>query len=106
MFKELGNFCSKRSISNQKTGSRNLHEPVCRIVTLKPFIIISIFTNTYSQIIIECKQRFEKDNKMDSSEEPRGIYLVIDNKSFYATVECTMRELNPLTTPLVVMSEA
>ena len=43
---------------------------------------------------------------MDSSEAPRGIYLVIDNKSFYATVECTMRGLNPLTTPLVVMSEA
>ena len=43
---------------------------------------------------------------MDSSEEPRGIFLVIDNKSFYATVECTMRGLDPLTTPLVVMSEA
>ena len=44
--------------------------------------------------------------KMDYSEEPRGIFLVIDNKSFYTTVECTMRGLNPLTTPLVVMSEA
>ena len=43
---------------------------------------------------------------MDSSEEPRGIFLVIDNKSFYATIECTMRGLDPLTTPLVVMSEA
>ena len=43
---------------------------------------------------------------MDYSEEPRGIFLVIDNKSFYATVECTMRGLDPLTTPLVVMSEA
>lgn len=43
---------------------------------------------------------------MDRSEEPRGIFLVIDNKSFYATIECTMRELDPLTTPLVVMSEA
>ncbi|WP_308884150.1 Y-family DNA polymerase [Limosilactobacillus fermentum] len=43
---------------------------------------------------------------MDCSEEPRGIFLVIDNKSFYATVECTMRGLDPLTTPLVVMSEA
>ena len=43
---------------------------------------------------------------MDSSEEPREIFLVIDNKSFYATVECTMRGLDPLTTPLVVMSEA
>ena len=28
---------------------------------------------------------------MDYSEEPRGLFLVIDNKSFYATVECTMR---------------
>ena len=43
---------------------------------------------------------------MDSSEEPRGFFLVIDNKSFYATIECTMRGLDPLTTPLVVMSEA
>lgn len=42
---------------------------------------------------------------MDCSEEPRGIFLVIDNKSFYATVECMMRGLDPLTTPLVVMSE-
>ena len=44
--------------------------------------------------------------KMDTSAEPRGIFLVIDNKSFYATVECTMRGLDPLTTPLVVMSDA
>lgn len=43
---------------------------------------------------------------MDYSAEPHGIYAVIDNKSFYATVECTMRGLDPLTTPLVVMSEA
>ena len=43
---------------------------------------------------------------MDYSEEPRGLFLVIDNKSFYATVECTMRGLDPLATPLVVMSEA
>lgn len=43
---------------------------------------------------------------MDYSQEPTGVYLVIDNKSFYATVECTARGLDPLTTPLVVMSEA
>ena len=43
---------------------------------------------------------------MDYLEEPRGLFLVIDNKSFYATVECTMRGLDPLATPLVVMSEA
>ena len=43
---------------------------------------------------------------MDYSNEPKGVYAVIDNKSFYATVECSMRRLNPLTTPLVVMSEA
>ena len=67
---------------------------------------ISIFTNTHSHIIIECKHKFEGDGKMDCSEEPRGIFLVIDNKSFYATIECTTRGLDPLTTPLVVMSEA
>ena len=43
---------------------------------------------------------------MDYSTEPRGIYLMVDNKSFYATVECVVRGLDPLTTPLVVMSEA
>lgn len=43
---------------------------------------------------------------MDYSNEPTGVSLVIDNKSFYATVECAMRGLDPLTTPLVVMSEA
>lgn len=89
-----------------KKGSRNFHGPICRIITLKPFIFVFTFANTYSHIIILCKQKFEKDNKIDSSEEPRGIFLVIDNKSFYATVECTMRGLDPLTTPLVVMSEA
>ncbi|WP_278844403.1 Y-family DNA polymerase [Limosilactobacillus vaginalis] len=43
---------------------------------------------------------------MDYSNEPSGVFLLIDNKSFYATVECLMRGLDPLTTPLVVMSEA
>lgn len=43
---------------------------------------------------------------MDYSNEPKGIFAVIDNKSFYATVECSMRDLDPLNTPLVVMSEA
>lgn len=43
---------------------------------------------------------------MDYTHEPTGVFLLIDNKSFYATVECTMRGLDPLTTPLVVMSEA
>lgn len=43
---------------------------------------------------------------MDYSNEPAGVFLLIDNKSFYATVECSMRGLDPLTTPLVVMSEA
>ena len=45
-------------------------------------------------------------NTMDYSNEPSGVFLLIDNKSFYATVECLMRGLDPLTTPLVVMSEA
>lgn len=43
---------------------------------------------------------------MDYSNEPSGVFLLIDNKSFYATVECIKRGLDPLTTPLVVMSEA
>lgn len=47
-----------------------------------------------------------RSNTMDYSNEPSGVFLLIDNKSFYATVECLMRGLDPLTTPLVVMSEA
>ena len=43
---------------------------------------------------------------MDYSEEPRGVFFLIDNKSFYASVECVERRLKPLETPLVVMSEA
>ena len=33
------------------------------------------------------------------------VILCIDLKSFYASVECTLRGLNPLTTPLVVADE-
>lgn len=40
------------------------------------------------------------------SQEPHGLFMLIDNKSFYASVECVQRGLNPLTTPLVVFSEA
>ena len=36
--------------------------------------------------------------------EPRGDYLCIDCKSFYSSVECVERGLNPLTTMLVVLS--
>lgn len=43
---------------------------------------------------------------MITQKEAAGVYAFIDNKSFYATVECTERGLDPLTTPLVVMSEA
>lgn len=43
---------------------------------------------------------------MITQEESAGVFAFIDNKSFYATVECTERGLDPLTTPLVVMSEA
>lgn len=43
---------------------------------------------------------------MITQDEAAGVYAFIDNKSFYATVECTERGLDPLTTPLVVMSEA
>lgn len=43
---------------------------------------------------------------MDYSKEPHGVYFLIDNKSFYASVEATLRGLNPLKELLVVMSEA
>ena len=34
--------------------------------------------------------------------ETQHIYIAIDLKSFYASVECIERKLNPLTTHLVV----
>lgn len=42
---------------------------------------------------------------MDYSNEPCGVYFMIDNKSFYASVECVARGLDPLVAPLIVMSE-
>lgn len=43
---------------------------------------------------------------MNYQDEPHGVLMLIDNKSFYASVECVQRGLDPLTTPLVVFSEA
>lgn len=43
---------------------------------------------------------------MDYRKEPHGVYFLIDNRSFYASVEATLRGLNPLKELLVVMSEA
>ena len=34
------------------------------------------------------------------------MYMVIDMKSFFASVECSLRGLNPTTTPLVVVDES
>lgn len=42
---------------------------------------------------------------MKYKSEPYGVYFIIDNKSFYASCEALRRGLNPLLTPLVVMSE-
>lgn len=39
-------------------------------------------------------------------EEPRGVFFLIDNKSFYASCEAVQRGFNPLKVPLVVLSEA
>ena len=39
-------------------------------------------------------------------DEPHGVFLLIDNKSFYASCEAVARGLNPLKVPLVVLSEA
>ncbi|WP_261810932.1 Y-family DNA polymerase [Levilactobacillus humaensis] len=43
---------------------------------------------------------------MDYQQEPHGMFLMIDNKSFYASVESMERGLNPLESVLIVMSEA
>ena len=45
------------------------------------------------------------DNPLfDYEKEPSRDILCIDCKSFYSSVECVERGLNPLTTKLVVMS--
>lgn len=43
---------------------------------------------------------------IDYSKEPRSDIAFVDMKSFYASVECVDRGLNPLTTSLCVMSRA
>lgn len=42
---------------------------------------------------------------MNYQDEPHGVFFMIDNKSFYASVESVQRGLNPLKSILVVMSE-
>ncbi|WP_286137176.1 Y-family DNA polymerase [Philodulcilactobacillus myokoensis] len=42
---------------------------------------------------------------MDYSKEPHGVFMWIDNKSFYASVESIMLGLNPMKSVLVVLSE-
>lgn len=43
---------------------------------------------------------------MNYQNEPHGVFFLIDNKSFYASVEAVARGWNPLKISLVVMSEA
>ena len=43
---------------------------------------------------------------IDYSLEPKSDIAFIDMKSFYASVECVKRNLNPLTTSLCVMSNS
>ncbi|NMP59741.1 type VI secretion protein ImpB, partial [Enterococcus mundtii] len=43
---------------------------------------------------------------LDYSKEPVNDYFLIDMKSFYSSVECVERNLDPLTAELVVMSRA
>ena len=43
---------------------------------------------------------------MDHTTPSQGTYICIDLKSFYASVECVARNLDPLTTNLVVADEA
>lgn len=75
--------------------------------------MFALRTDVWALIYFLSKQSFDygellnvRSNTMDYSNEPSGVFLLIDNKSFYATVECLMRGLDSLTTPLVVMSEA
>ncbi|UQS86106.1 Y-family DNA polymerase (plasmid) [Nicoliella spurrieriana] len=42
---------------------------------------------------------------LDYSKEPHGVFMVVDNKSFYASVESVKLGLNPMKSILVVLSE-
>ena len=42
---------------------------------------------------------------MQKSQSKRPVYIAIDLKSYYASVECVERGLNPLTTNLLVADE-
>lgn len=44
--------------------------------------------------------------EMDYSNEPKDDIICVDVKSYYASVECVERGLNPITTMLVVISNA
>ena len=62
-----------------------------------------LFTNIEKDVIIEKEQKFY--NKMFGGENgmnEQKVYIAIDLKSFYASVECVERGLDPLTTNLVV----
>lgn len=48
--------------------------------------------------VIPATSTFIRRNQM----EEQHIYIAIDLKSFYASVECVERKLDPLTTHLVV----
>ena len=49
---------------------------------------------------------FEDFDKGGSDKNNNRIYIAIDLKSFYASVECVERGLDPLTTNLVVADES
>lgn len=58
-----------------------------------------ILTSPYRQGILNIKKR---TYVLYRSRTMRPVYLCIDLKSYYASVECVERGLNPLTTNLVV----
>ena len=53
----------------------------------------------------ECKHKWRKLNNRQMQEKQR-TYIAIDLKSFFASVECVERKLDPLTTNLVVADES
>lgn len=65
--------------------------------------VYNIYEHTFVFLGGDCIM-FGKNPKFDYEREPSRDILCIDCKSFYASVECVERGLNPLTTKLVVMS--
>lgn len=72
------------------------------ILTYRTYILIIIKENMFDSNLPECGLTFEAVKLEWGDTMNKSEYMVIDLKSFYASVECVERGLDPFTTNLVV----